>query len=132
MEALQSAPKSQSKRLESRKAVWVASFVFLLLTSTTTAYFQVFGAMKPFDDEGAMITSLRSFMQGGSLYNSVRTIYGPAFFFYQWLAHLLLGELPSNDSTRFVSISFWVVTSILAFVVVRRATRSWVLALIAH
>ncbi|MEO8368100.1 MAG: hypothetical protein ABI806_02720 [Candidatus Solibacter sp.] len=132
MNDLRSGSQLQPNRPKARIGAWVASFIFLLITSTATAYFQVFGAMKPFDDEGGLITLLRRFMQGGSLYNSVATIYGPAFFLYQWLAHLLLGELPSNDSARFVSLTFWILTALLAFILVRRATNSWILALIAH
>jgi len=79
MNAPRSGPQLQYNRPNPRIAAWGASCIFLLITSTATAYFQIFSAMKPFDDEGGLITLLRRFMQGGSLYNSVQAIHGPGY-----------------------------------------------------
>src|ERR1017187_3226840 len=118
----------QANRPLSKTAEWILWCSFLATVAVATAYFQAFDAMKPFDDEGGFITLLRRFLQGGAPYRDLATFYGPSYFLYEWIAHSLfpLGP-PSNDSVRFVSIAFWALSSVFAFVLVRNTTRSWLL-----
>jgi len=88
--------------------------------------------MPPFDDEGLFIHWTRGFMSNRTLYDDVQAIFGPAYFLYQWLGCLLTGAQPTTDSVRLISAFFWVAVAFLAFVAIRRATRSWVVALVSQ
>ncbi|MEO8368101.1 MAG: glycosyltransferase family 39 protein [Candidatus Solibacter sp.] len=132
MDQITPSPSAPRKFRTGTATAWAALSVFLIVVGTATAYFRTFGTRPPFDDEGLFINWIQGFMGGQVLYDQVHAIFGPAYFLYQWLGCLLTGTQPSNDSVRLVSSFFWVVVAFLAFLVVRRTTGSWVLALISH
>ena len=75
---------------------------------------------------------LQRFFDGRALYDSVSSIYGPAFFCYEWLAHTVAGQPVTNDSVRFVSIAFWLASALLVMLLAWRATGSWMIAAAAY
>ena len=52
---------------------------------------QVFSTHADYDDEGYVMLSLVSYMNGGSLYDETYTQYGPFYFSAQSLFHQLTG-----------------------------------------
>ena len=110
-------------------AVWLA---VLAGVGYLAAYYEAFSAMKPFDDEGLLVTTLRRVLSGEVLDTAVPSIYGPFYFFYEAVAHAVLGTAPTTDSVRLVSIFFRVLTAVLCFLVVRRMTRSTALAAVTY
>jgi hypothetical protein len=102
------------------------------LSSAAMAFFREFSFMAPYDDEGTLMLSLQRFFQGQPLYNSTKTIYGPLYYFYEWLAHVLSGAPPSHDLIRWVTAAWWVAASLLIFLIVYRATDSLFFASAAH
>src|SRR5215471_12931990 len=102
--------------------------ILLMLPAALTAYYRIFMGIKPYHDEGALISMTRDFLAGHLLYDAIPSMYGPTFFFYQWLAHALTGAQVTTDSVRFISVAFWVGSSLVVFAIVYRGTRSWALA----
>jgi hypothetical protein len=112
---------------------WVLPLAILLtVPAAMTAYFRSFGGFEPYDDEGTLIEMVRGFLEGRPLYNSVSTMYGPAYFFYEWLAHTLAGRPVTTDSVRFVSMVFWLGSALLVLTIAWRATGSWMIAAAAY
>jgi hypothetical protein len=106
--------------------------ILLTVPAAITAYFRSFVGIEPYDDEGALIDMVRGFLEGRPLYDSVSSIYGPAFFFYEWLAHTVAGQPITTDSVRFVSIAFWLGSALLVLLLAWRATGSWMIAAAAY
>ena len=100
----------------------------LTVCGSFTAYYRSFGAFEPYDDEGALIEMIRSFQSGRPLYDAVPAVYGPGFFFYEWLAHRAMARPATTDSVRFVSAAFWVASALLVLLIVWRASGWWMLA----
>ena len=62
----------------------------------------------------------------------MQTIYGPFYYFYEWLAHTLTGSPVSRDLVRWVSVTWWVAAAAVLFLLVWRATGSLILAVVAQ
>jgi hypothetical protein len=112
----------------------IAVSVFIALCSIVTAYHRVFSDQNftSYDDEGTLMTIIKRFLEGHTLYDEIVVYYGPLYYFYEWCAHVLTGIPVSHDSVRFVSMFFWVVCALSVFLLVYRATDSLLLAAVAH
>src|SRR5262245_8734855 len=106
--------------------------ILLTVPAAITAYCRAFGGFEPYDDEGALIEMLRGFLDGHPLYSSVGSVYGPAYFLYEWLAHTAAGSTATSDSVRFVSIAFWLGCAFLVLAIAWRATSSWIIAVTSY
>jgi len=58
-------------------------------------------------DEGYLMITLRSFLEGNPLYDSVFTHYGPFYYAYEWFLHSLLSVPLTHDATRMICIFHW-------------------------
>ena len=73
------------------------------------AYYVMFGQFMPWDDEGTMMSMVKSFLDGGILYEEVPSPgYGPVYYLQEFAVHDLLGVPQEHDANRLVSIGFWV------------------------
>jgi hypothetical protein len=108
-------------------AAWLASLC-LIAAATVCAYFRIFGQFATYDDEGYILQSVRSYLQGGRLFDEVFTQYGPAFFVLESLVHRTLGAPLTHDFERFVTIGIWVASSAGGAAVALRLTRSLMVA----
>src|SRR5215510_12168472 len=115
------------------RKLWLAVCIILITCcSAVRAYYYVFSSFASYDDEGMMMTLIRRLIDGQRLYDDVQSIYGPLYFLYEYGAHVLTGVPVSHDSIRFVSILFWIISALLLFLLVYRATRSLLLATGVH
>jgi len=105
---------------------WMAAglAMILMIPAWIIAYYHSFLSFQPYDDEGTLMDVLRTFLSGRPLYDGVPSIYGPAFYLYEWAAHRLAGSPVDTDSIRFVSVTFAVASNLLVFWLVYRGTRS--------
>ncbi|HSH96535.1 MAG TPA: hypothetical protein VK968_20470, partial [Roseimicrobium sp.] len=62
-------------------------------------------------DEGYLMITIRSFLSGHALYDSVFTQYGPIYYCYQWILHGALGIPLTHDTTRLLCLIHWLATS---------------------
>ncbi len=94
-------------------------------------YLRMFTGFTAYDDEGAMLVSLRSFMSGHALYDQVVLQYGP-FYFEVFRVLGMLGVSFDNDSGRLVTLAVWLSIALLAGVAVFAFTRNLGLGLTAY
>src|SRR4051812_19814364 len=113
------------KAIAARK--YTQLFVCSLLVTVCgalTAYYRSFSHLAYPDDEGTMMLGVIRLLNGNALYDQVHSVYGPVYYLYQWCTHALTGIPLSHDSVRFVTITFWVATTLLMYFLVWRATGS--------
>ncbi|MGH7764709.1 MAG: hypothetical protein ACREOM_09865, partial [Candidatus Dormibacteraceae bacterium] len=93
------------------------------------AYMAMFSGFRLYDDEGFFLITLRDFVSGRPLLAPNNPLYGP--FFYEVVGGLfkLLDIAPGHDSGRFVTLSFWLLATLIGGVAVFRLTRNLWLAL---
>ncbi|MBS1861364.1 MAG: hypothetical protein JSS68_06585 [Actinobacteria bacterium] len=109
----------------------VALLGFAVITAATAliAHPKMFTGFSAYDDEGYMLTALKSFVNGGHLYDQVFTQYGP--FYYEWWGGFfsLFGITVTHDSGRSVVMVVWVLSSLVFGLSIWRITGSILLGL---
>ena len=92
------------------------------------AYPAMFSRFQPYDDEGYLLVSVRSYMAGNALYDDVFTQYGP--FHYQLLSGIFraAGGAPTHDDGRLLTLAIWLIAGALAGIAAYVFTRSVLLA----
>lgn len=91
-------------------------------------YLLMFTGFQSFDDEGAMLISLRSFISGHPLYDQIVLQYGPFYFEFFGLFGAL-GVPFDNDSGRLMTLAVWLAIALIAGVSVFVFTRNLALGL---
>ena len=114
-----------------RVRIVVAILGFAVVTALTAllAHPRMFTGFTAYDDEGYMLTALKSFVAGKHLYDQVFTQYGP-FYYELWGGIFsLFGITVTHDAGRNVVTVVWVLSSLLFGLGILRITRSIVLGL---
>lgn len=83
----------------------------LLLVTGTIGYLRLTTSFAKYDDEGYVMVSLQSFMDGKPLYDETFSQYGPGYFFLNSWFHHLTGLSVSHDSVRLKMLSVWFLTA---------------------
>lgn len=107
-----------------RRRVFVAAVIVLLALAAFAGYQQIFSTFADYDDEGYVMVSLASYMQGLPLYDDTYTQYGPAFFQIQTAFHTLTGLPLTHDVTRLRTLIVWLLAAALCGLTVHRMTAS--------
>jgi hypothetical protein len=113
-----------------RGTIWLAGAAGLLFLGVAAAYawFTVFSRpMSP--DEGYLMITVQSFLEGAPLYDSVFTQYGPAYYFYEWVVRMVLSVPLTHDATRMLAIVHWLATALVLGCAARAMTGSWLAGL---
>jgi hypothetical protein len=119
-------------RLPFRSLCLALGLAFLTVSSAALAYYRIFTGFAEWDDEGMLMMTVRQFLTGGTLYENIRTGYGPAYYFYNWLVRTLSFTGVTHDATRMTSMVVWTVCPIACAWIVWRLGRSLVAALLTH
>ena len=92
----------------------------------------MFSVFHAYDDEGYYLANLGDYLAGHPLLTQYAQVYGP--FFYETVGGLfkLLGLPVDNDSGRFVTLAFWLVSSVAGGLVAFRLSRNLWLCLAAE
>lgn len=98
--------------------------LLFLLVAAATAYYIIF-SLKLADDEGYLMISIRGFLEGHPLFDSVFTQYGPFYYFYEWLLRGLLAIPLTHDATRLLCIVHWLAAAAVLGWAGARLTRSY-------
>jgi hypothetical protein len=80
-------------------------------------YLQIFTRFAPYDDEGYLMISLRSFLSGVPLYEELYTQYGPAYYQFFGAVFRLFDMPVDHDHGRLVSLSCWSLSGALSVLV---------------
>ena len=131
-------PRGCSERLERVNKNSLASrnlAVFCTFLSIATvafggwlAYKQAFTGVADYDDEGYLLLSLLSYLKHGGLYTTTFAQYGPFYFYAQQTMHSLLRLAVNHDGARFLTLVYWLLSSLLSLCFILRLTRSLPLA----
>ena len=89
-----------------------AVYALLVVLCLLAAYWAMFSQFAPYDDEGFFDYSLKLFVAGHPLYNSVFSEYGP--FYYELFGGLfaLIGHGVTTDAGRLIQLLLWVGASL--------------------
>jgi hypothetical protein len=102
--------------------VAVAVYAAVAILAAVAAYFALFTQFAPYDDEGTLLVTLKSFVHGGVLYRDIYSEYGP--FYYELFGGLfaLTGHAVTTDASRSIVLVVWVTTSLLFGIAAQRLT----------
>lgn len=127
MLAARVAALSGDRRL--RIAVTLLGFAAVTVVTVLIAKPSMFNGFTSFDDEGYMLTALKSFVHGEHLYDQVFTQYGP--FYYEAFGGVasVFGITVTHDAGRTMTMVLWLAASLVLGLGTLRITRSIVLGL---
>src|SRR5258707_15136357 len=83
-----------------RRGVVVSCAILLTLCATFTACYSAFVSLAPYDDEGYMVWTVKSFLGGEAVYDHVGTVYGPVYYLDEGLAPPVARGPPRVDSVQ--------------------------------
>lgn len=92
----------------------------LMLLSFLTAFPAVMTTLAPYDDQGYVMMTLKTFLQGETLYSETHTQYGPAYYLLTGSLHDVMGIPLTQDGVRLKTIVFWCIATILVYSILRR------------
>ena len=101
-----------------------ACFAALAVLTWLLAWPTIFSTLALYDDEGYVMMTLQSFMQGHRLYGETHTQYGPAFYLLTAPLHEILHWPLSQAGVRVKTILVWMIAVWLCFIIVRRMSQS--------
>lgn len=89
------------------------------------AYYDMFAQFSAWDDEGTMMSLVKSFLDGGVLFDQVRSPgYGPFYYLHKALLYWVFDSAVTHDANRLMSVGFWTLSALVCAFVVHRMTRS--------
>jgi hypothetical protein len=110
----------------------VVGFAAVTLVTVLVAHPRMFSGFAVYDDEGYMLVALRSFVEGGALYDDVFTQYGP-FYYEAWGGVFSLLGIPVDlESGRMATLVAWVLPSLALGLATLRMTGSIVLGVVVQ
>ena len=113
-------------RVKEQNSGWlraVSMWTALLVVAFFVGYQHIFSTFAIYDDEGYVMMSLRSFMDGQPLYDETFSQYGPGFFLVESAIHRLFALPITHDATRLKTVIVWLTVSGLCAWYVSRLTR---------
>jgi hypothetical protein len=111
-----------------RRMIVVLTFTIALVAGGFVAFCTNFSQFKSYDDEGYVMRSVQSYLDGHVLYDEVYTQYGPVYFIWKSFWHRLTGWPVSHDMVRITTLLMWIGSALLASLASFRVTKSLPLA----
>lgn len=96
-----------------------------VVASGIFAYVEMFSQFQYYDDEGYLMASVKSFMDGRPLFDETFSLYGPFYFLAAKLVYVVSGLSVSHDVTRLATIVLWMATGAVAAAFLYRTTSSF-------
>jgi hypothetical protein len=107
----------------------IAGFGALL----TVGFFPaLFGRVALYDDEGALLVTMRRFLDHGSLYDHTHGGYGPFYYSFYGLIYRATGQSPTPFSGRLIVLGLTALSACVFAATVWRVTRSMAFTLFAE
>lgn len=98
----------------------VVKMMLFLIALIFVSFPIVMSTLAPYDDEGYVMMTLRTFIDGEPLYSGTHTQYGPAYYFLSGAFHSVFGLPLNQDWVRLKTIVFWCISTALCYAVLRR------------
>jgi hypothetical protein len=112
-----------------RFAFAVVGFTVITVLLAMAAHPKMFTGFVDYDDEGYMLTALKSYVNHGHLYDHVFTQYGPFYYEFWGGISKLFGIAVTHDSGRNATTVVWVLSSLVFGLSMLRITGSILLGL---
>ncbi len=125
--AARAATLAADRRL--RFVVALIGFAVVTAALALIAHPKMFTGFQSYDDEGYMLTALKSFINHGHLYDRDFTQYGPFYYEFWGGFFSLFGITVTHDSGRSVVMVIWVLSSLVFGLGILRITGSILLGL---
>ena len=103
----------------------------VVAASVIYSYVEMFSYFRFYDDEGFVMTSVKSFIDGARLYDDAPN-YGPFYYLVAKFLYFLADVPVSHDATRLATIAFWLATAALTAGFIYRLTSSLAWTSIAY
>jgi len=120
--------KSPNGQAHLPRWVVLTGTALFLVVAGIYAYSIVFSQFARYDDEGLLMIAVRGFLKGEPLYDRVSTLYGPAYYFFQWLLHAVAFLPVTHDVTGMLCVVQWLAAAGFLAWAAARMTRSVLLA----
>src|ERR1022692_4747975 len=75
-------------------------FTLLTVLAAVAAYFRMMTEFSPWDDEGGLMFNVKQYMAGMKCYDEILSLYGPVYYFYQWVLHTVTATPVTHDVAR--------------------------------
>ncbi|HVV89967.1 MAG TPA: hypothetical protein VHB53_05690 [Solirubrobacterales bacterium] len=112
-----------------RFAFAAVAFAVITVLLAMTAHAKMFTGFSAYDDEGYMLTALKSYVNHGHLYDHVFTQYGPFYYEFWGAIFKLFGITVTHDSGRNAVTVLWVLSSLVFGLSIVRISGSILLGL---
>ena len=99
----------------------------MLAAGAAVGFFQINSHWVP-DDDGYLMITVRSFLDGHRLYDQVYTQYGPFYYLYKAALHRLSGLTVTHDAVRMMTVGAWLLATLFCSLFSYRVTRSLLVA----
>jgi hypothetical protein len=117
---------------ESKTHTFALWFSLLSVLAGLAAYYRMFTGFNFYDDEGALLVTVKEYVGGMRLYNQIYVPYGPIYYFYNWILRMLSHTSVTHDAVRMSSLIPWLLTAMVSAWIVFRLTHSLALASVTH
>ncbi len=114
------------------KMLLIAAWLVLTPAMLFAGFQQIFSTHADYDDEGYVMLSIVSYMEGDSLYDDTYSQYGPFFYIAQSTFHQWTGLPVSHDVTRWKTLAVWLATASIVMWFLFSQTLSWKVAAIGY
>ena len=95
-----------------------------LATAGFYAYCCVFSQFNFPDDQGFLMVTVRGYLEGHPLYDSVGVIYGPVYYLWEWIFHRMTSLPVTHDVTYGLCVFHWLAAASILGLAGGRMTRS--------
>ena len=100
-------------------------FLFLSALASIAAYYRILTGFSSYDDEGALMVTVKQYLGGMKLYNQISIAYGPVYYFYNWLLRTLTATAVTHDVVRMSSLLPWLLTAFVCAWIVFDSLIHW-------
>lgn len=113
---------------------YLTILVFLLVfgLSLISSYFIIFSKYSPYDDEGFLVISTKTFLMGNPLYDATFTQYGPFYYLVQEILYGLINIPLDQNHTRLTTIALWLISSFSITLYIYLTTKKYSLAFLTY
>ena len=108
--------------------ILVLGTLLFLTVGAMYAFTTTFGKFRTYDDEGYFMISMQGYLGGNPLYDRVSTVYGPVYYFYEWVLHRVAAIPLTSDATAGLCVVHWIGAAAILALAGFRMTRSVLLS----